>query len=73
MYCMLIFGIICIICGIIPIIRPHVIYKIKEGWKSDGKTEPSDLYIMGIRGGGIGCIVIGLLCIISFFLPVKTL
>jgi hypothetical protein len=34
-----------VICGLLATIRPEIVWTIKESWKSNDATEPSDLYL----------------------------
>lgn len=59
----LIAGLFLVLIGGVMLIKPKVIWKISESWKTKTKGEPTDLYIMLIRIGG--CIlVIGGVCAI---------
>jgi len=57
-------GIICIIIGILNLAKPEFAWYLKEGWKVDGDSEPSDTYLMFTRIGGGFAILVG---IIVFF------
>ncbi|GIP25875.1 hypothetical protein J23TS9_10050 [Paenibacillus sp. J23TS9] len=62
---MLIFsGILFIVIGILNIVKPNFAWYLKEGWKIDGDSEPSDNYIVLAKIGGVIALVMG---IIFFF------
>ncbi|MHC0038770.1 DUF6199 family natural product biosynthesis protein [Pseudoneobacillus sp. C159] len=50
---MILLGVILIIIGVSMIIKPSFIWRITESWKSNDGTEPSDLYVLSTRFGGI--------------------
>ncbi|MHC0038859.1 DUF6199 family natural product biosynthesis protein [Pseudoneobacillus sp. C159] len=50
---MILLGVILIIMGVLMIIKPSFIWRIAESWKSNDGTEPSDLYVLSTRFGGI--------------------
>jgi len=58
------FGLIIIAIGLLNIIKPSFAWYIKEGWKVNGDSEPSDSYLALTRFSGIFAIVMG--CIIMF-------
>lgn len=40
--------------GLFTLIKPELIYQLRESWKSSSMTEPSDLYLILMRiSGGI--------------------
>lgn len=49
-----------LLCGSLMTIRPDIIWKINESWKSNDATEPSDLFLLLTRIGGICLLVIGI-------------
>jgi hypothetical protein len=49
-----------LLCGLLMTIRPDIIWRINESWKSNDATEPSDLYLLLTRIGGICLLVIGI-------------
>ena len=64
---MLIGSIILLIVGLFSFC-PRIVYKITEKWKSNTYTEPSDLYRLHIRIGGIVCTLIGITGVVTYFL-----
>lgn len=59
---------ILLIIGILMLFCPGVIYELTEKWKSNTSAEPSDLYRLHIRIGGIVCTLIGVVGIVTYFL-----
>ncbi|OZB91065.1 DUF6199 family natural product biosynthesis protein [Paenibacillus sp. XY044] len=57
-------GILFIVIGILNIVNPKFAWYLKEGWKIDGDSEPSETYIALTRFGGIFALIFG---IIFFF------
>lgn len=60
----LIGGILFAIVGVIMTVRPQWIFSLAEMWKNDSATEPSDLYLISTRVGGVFFILIGIGAII---------
>lgn len=48
------------IFGAAMLIKPEIIYKITESWKSNTTGEPSDFYILSTRIGGGFFILVGI-------------
>ena len=42
-----------LIAGVVMLCFPNTVYDITEGWKSYASSEPSDLYLIHTRIGGI--------------------
>lgn len=63
---MIILAILLTLFGLLMLVRPTVIWKITESWKSNDGTEPSDLYILSTRFGGVMCTLAGLGVIIAY-------
>ena len=51
-------GIIFIIIGIVMLISPKTIFQITESWKSISDDEPSALYNVSTRVGGIAFLIV---------------
>lgn len=47
------FSLLLIIFGLLMLIRPTIIWTITERWKSHDATEPSGIYVVSARFGGI--------------------
>ncbi|AZS15019.1 DUF6199 family natural product biosynthesis protein [Paenibacillus lutimineralis] len=54
-------GIICIIIGVLNLAKPEFAWYLKEGWKVDGNSEPSDTYLTFTRISGGVAIFVGIL------------
>ncbi len=66
---MLLFGsIIILIVGLIMVISPTAFYNLTESWKNNSDSEPSDLYKISVRIGGIFSLIVSILGIIVFFI-----
>jgi hypothetical protein len=50
------------------IIKPSFFWLITESWKSSVGTEPSDLYVLSTRFGGIMITLAGIGAVIAFIL-----
>jgi uncharacterized membrane protein len=61
-------GIILVIIGLIMIVNPTLVWLITESWKTEDGTEPSRLYILSTRFGGIMMTVAGIGGIVAYFL-----
>ena len=57
-------GIIFIIIGIVMLISPKTIFQITESWKSISDIEPSALYNVSTRVGGVAFLIVGIASII---------
>lgn len=58
---MLILGsIFLLIVGVRMFCFPDVVYSITESWKSNASNEPSGLYKLHIRIGGVACSLVGI-------------
>lgn len=57
---MLFLGLILIIVGLVMLIKPDVFWSITESWKSNDGTEPSDLYLLSTRIGGVLFTIVGI-------------
>ena len=65
---MLILGsIFLLIVGVLMLCFPDVVYSITESWKSNASSEPSGMYRLHIRIGGIACALVGVAGIIANF------
>jgi uncharacterized membrane protein len=56
---MIILTVLLTLVGLLMIVLPSVIWTITESWKSNDATEPSDLYILSTRFGGVMCTLTG--------------
>ncbi|MEC0089355.1 DUF6199 family natural product biosynthesis protein [Paenibacillus macquariensis] len=62
---MLIFaGILFIAIGILNILNPNFAWQLREGWKVDGDSEPSDTYLTLTKISGVLITVAGIFILI---------
>ncbi len=57
---MIFLAIFLLAAGLLMLWYPTFVWNITERWKSQGAEEPSSLYLLSIRLGGILCALIGL-------------
>lgn len=63
---MLIFaGLIFTVIGILNIVNPNFAWYLKEGWKVDGDSEPSDFYVALTKLGGVIGVVFGVILFLT--------
>lgn len=60
-------GVIFVSIGFIMLIKPQIIFYITEKWKNSSNGEPSHLYIISIKFGGVMFLIIGFASIIIQF------
>lgn len=60
--------ILILLLGLGMIISPQTVWKLKESWKSNDATEPSDLYLWSTRFGGAVFLLVGVSCLVIFML-----
>lgn len=65
---LLLAGIVFIPCGIVMLLKPQWVYMLTELWKSSVMGEPSRLYLISTRIGGVFVTAAGILGIVTFFL-----
>ena len=56
---MIVLSILLLIAGVLMIFFPNMVYCLTEIWKSCASSEPSDLYLIQTRIGGILCSLVG--------------
>lgn len=61
-------GMILIIVGVSMIIKPSLFWLLLESWKSIEETEPSEVFIISTRYGGMMMTLIGIGTVIVPFL-----
>lgn len=49
------------------LVKPQIVFHITEDWKSDSNNEPSNLYIISTKFGGVMVLIAGLLAIVIQF------
>ena len=54
-----------LIAGVLMLCFPNTVYDMTESWKSYASSEPSDLYLIHTRIGGIACSIVGIAGIIA--------
>jgi hypothetical protein len=64
----LILAIFLIGAGLFMLAKPIWLWGIFERWKSSDATEPSSLYVLSLRFGGVVCLVVGILNVMVYFL-----
>ena len=66
---MLFFGsIVMLVIGTCMLLRPDVIYRLTESWKNNASDDPSRLYIISTRFGGVMFLLVGLLGAVALFI-----
>lgn len=61
-------GILLIALGIFLFVRPDLMWKLTEQWKSYSADEPSDLYLLSTKIGGILLGIVGIAVLVLPFL-----
>lgn len=61
-------GIIIFALGMFIFLKPGLVWKLTEEWKSYRADEPSELYLKGTKIGGISFALFGIIMIILPFL-----
>lgn len=65
---MLILGsIFLLIVDVLMLCFPDMVYNITVSWKSNASSEPSGMYKLHIRIGGIACTLVGIAGLITNF------
>lgn len=64
----LILGIVFLALGLLMILRPQVLFELVESWKSDSLGEPSRMYLLSTRFGGVLVAAVGIASIVVNFL-----
>ncbi len=57
-------GIIILALGMVMFLKPHIVWRLTEEWKSYGADEPSDLYLKSTKMGGILFALVGVIMMI---------
>lgn len=57
-------GMIILALGIVMFLKPHIVWRLTEEWKSYGADEPSDLYLKSTKMGGILFALVGVIMMI---------
>lgn len=61
-------GILFLALGMFAFLKPNLVWKLTEEWKSYRADEPSDLYIKSTKFGGILFVLLGVMMIILPFI-----
>ncbi len=64
----LILGIVFLALGLLMVLRPQVFFELVESWKSDSLGEPSRMYLLSTRFGGVLVAAVGIASIVVNFL-----
>ncbi|MFD7522814.1 DUF6199 family natural product biosynthesis protein [Paenibacillus chitinolyticus] len=56
--------IVLVAVGLVMLLAPGAVWTVKESWKSNDGTEPSDLYLLSTRLGGGIFLLVGIVCIV---------
>jgi hypothetical protein len=59
--------VILVFLGLVMLFKPPIIWTITESWKSNDAAEPSDLYLISTRFGGIIVTLAGLGGVLAFW------
>ena len=54
--------------GVFVLVKPQLYYELTESWKHGGTAEPSELYLLCIRIGGVICILVGTCALLALLL-----
>ena len=57
-------GLVCVTAGLFFVLKPDVMWKLKERWKYEREDEPSDLYLFWVKLKGIFYILTGMFFVI---------
>lgn len=57
-------GMIILALGMVMFLKPHIVWRLTEEWKSYGADEPSDLYLKSTKIGGILFALVGVIMMI---------
>lgn len=61
-------GIIFVVIGMVMFFQPELMWKITESWKVDNNVEPSKLYIISTKFGGVIFFSLGIGAVVVNFL-----
>lgn len=68
MFWMAIVGVVFLLLGVLAFLRPDLIWKVTEQWKSYRADEPSDLYVLSTKVGGVLLALVGIAAIVVPFI-----
>ena len=52
-------GVVLVVLGVFLFVRPDLVWKLTEQWKSYRADEPSDLYVKSTKFGGVAFALLG--------------
>lgn len=61
-------GILFVVYGVFLFLRPDLLWRLTEQWKSYRADEPSELYVRAVRIGGVGFAILGMAMIVLPFI-----
>lgn len=61
-------GILFLSLGLLMLLKPESVFSLTESWKQDASAEPSGLYLISTRFGGVILLGVGVLCFAAQFL-----
>ena len=53
-------SLLCIVAGLAMLLNPELVFELSESWKLDSGAEPSRLFILSTRFGGVMCVLAGI-------------
>ena len=56
------------VIGVFMVVNPRGFYEITEKWKSTADSEPSDLFLLSTRFGGIMFLAVGIMGVVVFWM-----
>ena len=62
-------GLALTVMGITMLVNPRFIFELAESWKHSGGTEPSNLFLISTRFGGVMCTLAGICGLVVAFIP----
>ena len=62
-------GLVLIAMGVTMLVNPRLIFKLTESWKHDGVAEPSEMFLLSTRFGGVMCTLAGICGLVAAFIP----
>lgn len=64
----LIMGILFILVGALLLLKPKLLFDLTESWKNNASSDPSKLYLLSTRFGGVVILGIGIANMVVFFM-----
>ncbi len=60
-------GVVFVVLGVFLFVRPDLVWKLTEQWKSYRADEPSDLYVKSTKFGGVAFALCGVASVVLPF------